>query len=308
MLLGADVLAAAAVRALPRRPGVVVVARGELPAPELGRGRRGGRRAGGACCRPTRRGCCRGRSRRCAPRWRGRLIAVGGACGGRGREHAGRRVAPWPRRRGALLVDADGWGGGLDLLLGRRTGRGAALAGPGGLRGRRVGGGAACAALPEVAGVAVLAASRSAPARAARRRWRRWSRRPAPAAGRSSSTCRGPGRTGCAAEAVLAEADLAVLVVPARVRAAAAAPVARGRRRPRPGRRRSSVVRRVPGGLVPRRWPTSSAGRCSPSWRTTGGRSPRGERGEPPPSPRDAARGAARRAVLGALPARGGGR
>ncbi len=229
VLLGADVLGTGPVRALPRRPGVVVVARADLPpagwaaAVELGVERVAVlpgdeawvlQRAGTALRDPVDRG---------------RLVVVGGACGGAGASTlaaAVALVAAAEGGRGALLVDGDPFGGGLDLLVGAEGVEGLRWPDLDGLRGR-VSGEAVMAALPTVGGVGVLAASRSAAA-------------PPSAeavaavveAGRSGGwpvvvdLSRSPGPAGAAVtEAVLADADLAVLVVPARVRAACAAHV-----------------------------------------------------------------------------------
>jgi hypothetical protein len=111
------------------------------------------------------------------------------------------------------------------------------------------------------------------------------------------------------AEGVLAEADLAVLVVPARVRAAAAARslVGAGPGMPAPawGAARL-VVRTVPGCLSPAEV-GSVVGR--PVLGVLGhDRSAvaRGERGEPPLVAARSPLGAAARKVLAALPARSG--
>jgi hypothetical protein len=65
VLLGADVLASAPVRALPRRPGVVVVAPGEPPAPVWAAAvEQGAERV--AVLPRTRAGWCPGWPRRCA--------------------------------------------------------------------------------------------------------------------------------------------------------------------------------------------------------------------------------------------------
>jgi hypothetical protein len=63
---------------------------------------------------------------------------------------------------GVLLIDGDPWGGGLDLLLGAERADGLRWPDLAGLRGR-VSGEALLAALPEVAGVHVLAHSRDDP-------------------------------------------------------------------------------------------------------------------------------------------------
>ncbi|NEK60533.1 septum formation initiator [Geodermatophilus sabuli] len=285
VLLGADVLAATPVRTLPRRPDVVVVAPGEPPAAawaaavELGAERvvvlpadEGWllSRVASALRRPVDRGC---------------LLAVGGSCGGAGASTVAAAVSltAAARGEGVLLVDTDGWGGGLDLLLGAERAEGLRWPELSGLRGR-VDGNALMAALPEVGGVAVLAASREAPGdvgpealaavvEAAR------------TAGHRVVVDLARSAAGAVPEAVLAEADLPLLVVPARLRSASA-----GRLlvaddpagRPAGWSAAQLLVRRVPGGL--------SAGEVAdvvgrPVLAELGhDRSavPRGERGHPP--------------------------
>ena len=223
VLVGADALPAGALRALPRRPGVVIVTARELPAAEWAAAVEVGAervavlpddeawllaRAGAAVRSPVERG---------------RLIAIGASCGGAGASTLAAAVA-LAAAPGAVLVDGDPWGGGLDLLLGAEGVEGLRWPDLAGLRGR-ISGDALIAALPESWGVHVLAASRSSPAAV-----------PPEAllavleAVRSGGMPvvvdlpRGaPEDDGSTADAVLAEADLAVLVVPARLRAATAA-------------------------------------------------------------------------------------
>ena len=248
VLLGAEVLGAAPVRALPRRPGVLVVVRGE-PDPdvwpaavEIGAERVVAlprdenwlvERAAAAVRAPVR------------PGW---LAVVGAACGGAGASTLATALALAGRTStgsDVLLVDGDGWAGGLDLLLGaeRMPGlRWPELAGVSG----RVAGPALAAALPEACGVPVLAASRDEPGEVPEAALL------AVATGARDSGCgvvvdlpvRGP-----AAEAVLDEADLVVLVVPALLRAAA---VARNLLAREGSGWRSAVVvsRPVPAGLT----------------------------------------------------------
>ena len=219
MLVGADALeprrvrgAAAAVRAC------VVVARGELAAGRAGRRRWSWAPSGWRCC-PDDEAWLLARAAAAAPGpvrpragW-SRSAAAAAAPG----------PAPWPPRwrwppapgRRRSWSTPIRWGGGLDLLLGAERGRRAALAGA-----DRACAGAWPAArcwprCPRSAGVHVLAAvprrgAEPVPGRGAGRRRR------GGAGGRlrpSSSTCRraGPGRRH---RAVLADADLAVLVVP----------------------------------------------------------------------------------------------
>ncbi|TWH75572.1 secretion/DNA translocation related CpaE-like protein [Modestobacter roseus] len=222
VLVGADLLRSAPVRTLPRRPGVLVVT-GSEPAPEvwaaaveLGAERvvvlpRDEawllERAAAAVRAPAR------------PGW---LAVVGGACGGAGASTLATALAVAARAAGVgevLLVDGDGRAAGLDLLLGAEHAPGLRWPELSGLSGR-VSGAALVAALPEAHGVAVLSASRDQP-------------QPVPADA-LLAVARGSRDSGLgvvvdlpahgeAAEEVLAAADLAVLVVPARIRAAAAA-------------------------------------------------------------------------------------
>jgi secretion/DNA translocation related CpaE-like protein len=222
VLLGVDALQSAPVRALPRRPGVLVVAGGEPDAEAWAAAVEVGaervvvlprdetwlvERVAAAVREPVR------------PGW---ISVVGGACGGAGASTLATAVALAARTAtGAdvLLVDGDGWGGGLDLLLGAEGSPGLRWPELAGVSGR-VAGPALAAALPEACGVPVLAASRDDP-------------QEIPAAA-LVAVATGARETGCgvvvdlparapAAEAVLAEADLAVLLVPARLRAVAAA-------------------------------------------------------------------------------------
>jgi secretion/DNA translocation related CpaE-like protein len=252
VLLGADVLASPAAQDLPRRPGVVVVAPEEPPAPVWAAAvERGAERV---AVLPADEGWLVSRvaSALRRPVDRGRLVVVGGSCGGAGASTlaAALALAAAPGGDGVLLVDTDGWGGGLDLLLGAERDEGLRWPELAGLRGR-VAGDALMAALPEVGGVSVLAASRAAAGEV-----------PAEALTAVVEAARAGGwpvvvdlpRTAGpqAAAAVLAEADLAVLVVPARLRAASAArllvePPADGG--PVPWSAAQLVVRQVPGGL-----------------------------------------------------------
>jgi secretion/DNA translocation related CpaE-like protein len=222
VLLGAEVLTSPSVRTLPRRPGVLVVVSGE-PDPavwpaavEVGAERvvvlpRDEtwlvERVGAAVRAPVR------------PGW---IVAVGGVCGGAGASTLATALALAARDsapEGVLLVDGDGWAGGLDLLLGAEASPGLRWPELAGVSGR-VGGAALAAALPESCGVPVLSASREQPAEV-----------PADAV---LAVATGARDSGCgvvvdlpvrstAAEALLAETDLAVLLVPGRLRAAAAA-------------------------------------------------------------------------------------
>jgi secretion/DNA translocation related CpaE-like protein len=279
VVVGADALGAPAVRSLPRRPAVVVVGRAELPAAdwaaavELGAERVAVLPADEAwllsrCAAAVR-----------SPVERGWVVAVGGSCGGAGVSTLATALAV-AAAPGVLLVDADERGGGLDLLLGAERAEGLRWPELTGLRGR-VAGEALMAALPEVRGVHVLAAARGdavplpvdavvAVVEAAR------------SGGRPVvvDLPRGPDPL---VEAVLAEADLAVLLVPARLRAASAARLLVGPEgTTRPWSDASIVVRTVPGGLS-RQEVADVVGR--PVLAELGhdrAAVPRGERGEPP--------------------------
>ncbi|SDF18002.1 helicase/secretion neighborhood CpaE-like protein [Blastococcus fimeti] len=249
VLLGADVLGTAAVRGLGRRPGVVVVARSELPAEEWAAAVEVG--AERVALLPADEAWLLSRAAAAVrvPVDRGWLLAVGGGCGGAGASTlaAALAVAAAP---GVVLVDADGWGAGLDLLLGAERVDGLRWPDLTGLRGR-VSGDALRACLPEVAGVHVLAAARSA-----RPELPEEAVRAVVEAARSDGApvvvdLPRPGADGCCAptQAVLAEADLALLVVPARLRAATAARLLVSGAGS-PWAAAQLVVRPVPGGLA----------------------------------------------------------
>jgi secretion/DNA translocation related CpaE-like protein len=285
VVLGVDVLAAGPVRALPRRPGVVVVSPGEPPAAawaaavELGAERVAVLPADESWLLSRMASALR------RPVDRGSLVAVGGSCGGAGASTVAAALALTAATDGAggLLVDADGWGGGVDLLLGAERAEGLRWPELAGLRGR-VAGDALMAALPEVEGVSVLAASRESPGEV-----------PAEAlaavveAARAGGwpvvvdLARGAGPE--TAELVLAEADLAVLVVPARLRAASAARllVEHGPGgRPAPWSAARPVVRRVTGGLSAREVADVVGRPVLAELGPDRSAVPRGERGEPP--------------------------
>jgi secretion/DNA translocation related CpaE-like protein len=249
VLVGADALRSTAVRGLPRRAGVLVVTRGELPA-------EGWAAAVGLGAErvvtlpddePWLLARVAGAGRR-QPR-RGWLVAVGGCCGGAGASSLAVALAlAAAPQEDVVLVDADGLGGGLDLLLGAEAATGLRWPELTGVRGR-VDGGSVAAALPAVGGIRVLAAAREAAG-------------PVPGAA-LASVAEGLREAGCAvvvdlprsadgAEAVLADADLAVLVVPGRLRAACAARLLVTPRPdgPPPWGAAHLVVRRQPGGLA----------------------------------------------------------
>lgn len=294
VLLGADALGAGAVRALPRRPGVVVVSPRPLPASgwaaavEVGAER--------VAVLPEDEAWLLSRSVAAAqpPADRGWAVVVGGSCGGAGASTVAAAVA-LAAAPGVVLVDVDPWGAGLDLLLGAERSEGLRWPELAGLRGR-VDGEALMAALPEVGGVHVLAASRSAPVPV-----------PDDALTAAVDAVRAAGRpvvvdlprSGPVGEAVLADADLAVLVVPARLRAATAARLLVDG----PGSAWAAaqvVVRQVAGGLS-RDEVADVVGRPVladlPHDRSAVAR---GERGEPPAvSPRSPLGALARRVLAG---------
>jgi secretion/DNA translocation related CpaE-like protein len=297
VLVGADALSAGAVRALPRRAGVVVVSTRELPAAEwAGAVELGAERV---AVLPDDESWLLARSAAAvrSPVERGWLVAVGGSCGGAGVSTVATALA-LAAAPGAVLVDADAWGAGLDLLLGAERVDGLRWPELTGLRGR-VGGDALLAALPEVDGVHVLAASRSTPV-------------PLPEEALTAviEAARAVGRpvvvdlprSGAAARTVLADADLALLVVPARLRAATAARLLVED----PGSGWSGarlVFRSVAGGLT-RSELADVVGRPVlaelPYDRSA---VPRGERGEPPTVTARSPLGGLARQVLAALPA-----
>ena len=296
VLVGADALAGGAVRALPRRAGVVVVATRELPAAEwAGAVELGAERV---AVLPQDEAWLLARSAAAVrypvePGW---LVAVGGACGGAGASTVATALA-LAAAPGAVLVDADAWGAGLDLLLGAERVDGLRWPELTGLRGR-VGGDALLAALPEVDGVHVLAASRSSPVAV-----------PDEALAAVVEAARAVGRpvvvdlprSGDGARTVLADADLAVLVVPARLRAATAARLLVAD----PGSGWATaqlVLRQVAGGLS-RRELTDVVGRpVLAELAYDRSAVPRGERGEPPAIAARSPFGSLARQVLAALP------
>ena len=280
VLLGADVLGGGAVRALPRRPGVVVVARETLPAAGWAAAVEAG--AERVVVLPEDEAWLLSRSASAVqvPADRGWLVAVGSSSGGAGASTLAAAVA-LVAAPGVALVDADPWGAGLDLLLGAEGAEGLRWPELAHLRGR-VDGDALIAALPEMGAVHLVAASRSAPGPV-----------PADAVTAVTEAARGSGRSvvvdlprfgaldGSVADVVLAAADLAVLVVPARVRAATAARLMT--QVPSGGWSAAHlVVRHVPGGLS-RHEVADLVGRpVRGELPHDRGAVPRGERGEPP--------------------------
>ena len=250
VFVGADVLAAPALRALPRRPGVVVVSTTELPAAGWAAAVEIGAERVAVLPRDDAWLLSRAAAAVRSPVERGWLMVVGSSCGGAGASTVAAAVA-LSAGHDVLLVDADAWGGGLDLLLGAESAEGLRWPDLSGLRGR-VAGDALLAALPALDGVHLLAASRSTPAPV-----------PDEALVAVVEAARAGGcpvvvdlpRLGPAAEgaaAVLADADRAVLVVPTRLRAASAARLLVDGRPDEPPASWSAaqlVVREVAGGL-----------------------------------------------------------
>jgi secretion/DNA translocation related CpaE-like protein len=303
VLVGADALAGGAVRALPRRPGVVVVATRELPAADwAGAVEIGAERV---AVLPDDESWLLARSTAAvrSPVERGWLAVVGGSCGGAGTSTVAAALA-LAAAPGVTLVDADPWGAGIDLLLGAERADGLRWPDLTGLRGR-VAGDALLAALPEVEGVHVVAASRSSPG-------------PVPVAAMTAvvDASRAVGcpvvidlpRTAAAdVPSVAGDADLAVLVVPARLRAATAARL-QVEEPDSPWAGAHLLVRRVPGGLS-RQEVADVVGRpVLADLAHDRSAVPRGERGEPPLISARSPLGAVARRILGGLPARGGSR
>jgi secretion/DNA translocation related CpaE-like protein len=299
VLLGADALAAGEVRRLPRRAGVVVVAAEPLPAErwaaavEVGAERVAVLPADEPWLLARVAGAVR------TPVERGRLVLVGGCCGGAGTSTVAAAVA-LAAAPGVLLVDTDVRGGGLDLLLGAERAEGLRWPELTGLRGR-VAGDALLAALPEAEGVHVLAADRTRV------------EVPSPeavaavvdaATGHGATVVVDAVRTGDAAwgSGAFPEPDLAVLVVPARLRAATAARLL-VTADDSPWARASLVVRTVPGGLSPAEV-TDVVGRPVLA-ELAHDRSavPRGERGQPPSVAARSPLGVVARRVLAGLAA-----
>ena len=296
VLVGADALPTGAVRALPRRAAVVVVSTAELPAAdwatavELGAERVARLPADEAWLLSR----CAAAAR--SPVEAGWLIAVGGSSGGAGASTVATALAV-AAAPGSLLVDGDAGGGGLDLLLGAERAEGLRWPELVGLRGR-VAGDALLASLPESDGVHVLAASRAQAV-------------PVPPeallavalAGRSNGTpvvVDLPRGDPALTEPVLAEADLAVLVVPGRLRAASAARLLLD------GAWSSAVVvaRSVPGGPSRREVADLLGRQVFTELGHDRSAGPRGERGEPPVVSARSPLGALTRRLLAELPRR----
>jgi secretion/DNA translocation related CpaE-like protein len=223
VLVGADALAAGALRVLPRRTAMVVVSARELSSAAWAAAVEAGAERVAVLPEDEAWLLARSASAVRSPVERGRLVVVGGSCGGAGASSVAVAVA-LAAAPGVVLVDTDAWGGGIDLLLGAERAEGLRWSELTGLRGR-VAGDALLAALPEVGGVHVLSGSRSSPGAVPDEaltavleavRAGGW-----PAVVDLSRS--DPVGAGSSAQSVLADADLAVLVVPARLRAATAA-------------------------------------------------------------------------------------
>ena len=277
VVVGADALGSAAVRALPRRPGLVVVAGDELPAAdwsaavELGAER--------VAVLPRDEGWLLAHAARAVrvPVDRGWLTVVGGSCGGAGASTLAVALAAAAAARSerVLLVDADPSGGGLDLLMGAERVEGLRWPDLANLRGG-ASGNAVLAALPESAGVHLLTASRddavAIPGEAL------------------TAVVEAARVDGCAvvvdvprdgAAGLVEDADLAVLVLPARLRAACAARILMASS-PGGWSRASAVVRRIPGGLTAREVADVVGLPALTELPHDRGAVARGERGEPP--------------------------
>jgi secretion/DNA translocation related CpaE-like protein len=277
VLVGADALGNSALRSLARRPGLVVVSTGGLPATEWAAAVELG--AERVAVLPDDEAWLFARASAAvrSPVERGWLVVVGGSCGGAGASTLAASVALVAAPR-VLLVDGDPWGGGLDLVLGAERADGLRWPDLSGLRGR-VAGDALLAALPEVRGVHVLASARDAPEAV-----------PDEALVAVVEAARSVGcpvvvdqsRVGPPhASAVLADADLAVLVVPGRLRAATAARLLVDAP-DSPWSGASLVAGRVPGGLDRDELATVVGRPVIAELPHDRSAVPRGERGEPP--------------------------
>ena len=156
---GAVRAAAAAARGRGRRP------RGELPAPRSGRRRWSWVPSGWRCCPADEAWLLvPGRPRRSGHRWSADwLVAVGGSCGGAGASTVADRAGAGGRSRVPCSSTPIPGAAGSTCCSGAERAEGLRWPELTGLRGR-VAGDALLAALPEVGGVHVLAASRGTPA------------------------------------------------------------------------------------------------------------------------------------------------
>lgn len=222
VLLGVDLVGLVPPAALPRRPGILLIGRDPLPpsvwsaAVEAGAER--------VLSLPDADGAvvdllAQAAETSARP---GRLVAVVGGCGGAGASvlAAGLAVTAARSGRRVLAVDADPWGGGIDLLFGAEATAGLRWPDLRDVSGR-IAAAALHRALPTVHGVGVLSHARAAPIDPGAEALLAVVR----------SGCRAgdlvvtdlPRTLGGGAAALAAEADLLLVIVPARVRACAAA-------------------------------------------------------------------------------------
>ncbi len=119
VVLCADALASAAVRGLPRRPGVLVVADRDLPADDWAAAVEAGAERVLALPRDEHWFVERVVTALRVPVARGWLAAVAGSCGGAGASTLAAALAltAAPATDGVLDADADGWGGGAEAAV-----------------------------------------------------------------------------------------------------------------------------------------------------------------------------------------------
>nr|WP_237534617.1 septum site-determining protein Ssd [Streptomyces sp. SID3343] len=208
-------------------------------------------------------------------------IAVVGGCGGSGASTLACALAMTAVRKGfaTALVDVDPLGGGLDVLLGGEDERGLRWADLAGARGR-IDGGALSDALPHLHGLTVLSWDREPPARIPPETMRSVVR--AVRRRHGLAVLDVPRHTDPVGEEALRQCDTGLLVVPAEVRALAAATQAVERIRPLLRDVRVVVRQPSPSGLgseaVARGLGLPLAGELRPE----AGLAAAGERGDPP--------------------------
>jgi secretion/DNA translocation related CpaE-like protein len=223
VVVGSDLAAALAATGLPRRPDVVVVA-GDEPDPALWRATVDLGAAHLLSLPADEQQLVELLSDAVEERTAGSsLIAVIGACGGAGASTVAAALAVTSARAGStLLVDSDRYGGGLDVLLGAEQQPGARWSDLVGTRGR-LSAAALTEALVQLDGLAVLSWDRGGSAELSAET----------ATAVLAAATRGfrrvivdlPRRLDDASTVFAAAADLVVMVVPATVRATAAAAV-----------------------------------------------------------------------------------